>query len=69
MKCGGYLCQSDDDGDDEPLSVDHRPAPDAPPQLGVTPDNFDQLLSDVLADMNADDEAAAASTTQKDDSF
>lgn len=66
MRCGGNLCQPDDD---EQLTVDHRPAPDAPPQLGVTPDNFDQLLSDVLADMNADDEAAAAATTQKDDSF
>jgi hypothetical protein len=60
----------------KPLSVDHRPdwkqdqaETSRLPQLGVTPDNFDQLLSDVLADMNADDEAAAAATTQKDDSF
>ena len=62
--------------DVEQLSVDHRPdwkqdhaETSRLPQLGVTPDNFDKLLSDVLADMNADDEAAAAVTTQKNDSF
>lgn len=73
MRCGGNLCQPDDD---EQLTVDHRPdwkqdqaETSRLRQLGVTPDNFDQLLSDVLADMNADDEAAAAATTQKDDSF
>lgn len=50
-----------------PLSVDQRSAP-AVCSPAIDRDNFDQILSDVLADMNADDEAAAAAT-KEDDSF
>lgn len=46
--------------DTKQLSVAHQPAP-------VTPDNFEQVLAGVLADMNAEDEAAAAATIQTDD--